>query len=73
MTSDPHEAEFVGRGRRAIVAGLLDVFDRAQTDRRPVWISLEAPTGWGKTRIAQEFYYTLAQSRQTEPAYWPSA
>ncbi|GLK17338.1 hypothetical protein GCM10017602_18200 [Herbiconiux flava] len=73
MTSDPHEAEFVGRGRRAIVAGLLDLFDRAQADRRPVWVSLEAPTGWGKTRIAREFYSALAQSRQTEPAYWPSA
>ena len=73
MTSDPHEAEFVGQGRRGIVAGLLDVFDRARTDQRPVWVSLEAPTGWGKTRIAREFYSVLARTRQTEPAYWPPA
>ncbi|WP_382303667.1 tetratricopeptide repeat protein [Herbiconiux sp. UC225_62] len=71
MTSDPHEAEFVGQGRRGIVAGLLDAFDRARTDQRPVWVSLEAPTGWGKTRIAREFYSALAQT-QTEPPYWPS-
>ncbi|SMH43889.1 hypothetical protein SAMN06295885_2253 [Rathayibacter oskolensis] len=72
MESDPHEAEFVGRGRRAVVAGLLDVFDRAVRDQRAVWVSLEAPTGWGKTRITREFYAALAGTRQDEPAYWPS-
>ncbi|MET0828613.1 MAG: tetratricopeptide repeat protein [Microbacterium sp.] len=70
---DPSEAEFVGEGRRGIEAGLLELFDRARRDRRPVWVSLEAPTGWGKTRIAREFYATLARSRQTQPAYWPPA
>ncbi|MET0861634.1 MAG: hypothetical protein ABW091_11470 [Microbacterium sp.] len=70
---DPNEAEFVGQGRRGIETGLLELFDRASRDRRPVWVSLEAPTGWGKTRIAREFYATLARSHQTEPAYWPPA
>ncbi|WP_440710190.1 tetratricopeptide repeat protein [Herbiconiux sp. YIM B11900] len=73
MASESRETEFTGRGRQAIAAGLLASFDRAKRDQRPVWISLEAPTGWGKTRIAKEFYRALAQSRQTEPAYWPPA
>jgi len=73
MASDPREAEFVGDGRRGILAGLLELFDRAGRDQRPVWVSLEAPTGWGKTRIARELYSVLAQTRQTEPPYWPSA
>jgi hypothetical protein len=64
---------FVGRGRQGIVAGLLEVFDHARRDQRPVWVSLEAPTGWGKTRIAREFYSALARTRQSEPAYWPLA
>lgn len=68
---EPREAEFVGEGRRGILAGLLALFDQARSDPRPVWVSLEAPTGWGKTRIAREFYAALAQTRQTEPPYWP--
>ncbi|CAN5539540.1 hypothetical protein BH10ACT7_BH10ACT7_23590 [soil metagenome] len=73
MASDPREAEFVGDARRGILAGLLELFDRAGRDQRPVWVSLEAPTGWGKTRIARELYSALAQTRQTEPSYWPLA
>ena len=69
---NPNEAEFVGEGRRGIVTGLLELFDQVRRDQRPVWISLEAPTGWGKTRIAREFYSALARTRQTEPAYWPT-
>lgn len=34
------------------------------------WLSLEAPIGWGKTRLIQEFYKNLAAS-QKSPAYWP--
>ncbi len=71
MPPNPNEAEFVGEGRRGIVAGLLALFDRARREQRPVWVSLEAPTGWGKTRIAREFYSALAATRQTQPAYWP--
>ena len=36
----------------------------------PRWVSLEAGTGWGKTRLVQEFYGVLA-ARGTAPAYWP--
>lgn len=73
MPPSSSEAEFVGEGRRGIAAGLLELFDRMRRDQRPVWVSLEAPTGWGKTRIAREFYAALANARQTEPAYWPPA
>ncbi|MCS5732500.1 hypothetical protein [Herbiconiux daphne] len=71
MASDSHEAEFVGPGRQGIAAGLLDSYDQTRRDQHSVWVSLEAPTGWGKTRIAREFYSALARTRQTEPAYWP--
>ncbi len=33
-------------------------------------MSLEAPSGWGKTRIARELYAALAAS-QSPPHYWP--
>ena len=36
-----------------------------------MWVSLEAVTGWGKTRILQELYKRLAAERQTSGAYWP--
>ncbi|NEN05698.1 tetratricopeptide repeat protein [Diaminobutyricibacter tongyongensis] len=72
MPANLNGAEFVGEGRRGIAAGLLELFDHMQREQRPVWVSLEAPTGWGKTRIAQEFYSALARTRQTQPAYWPA-
>ncbi len=34
------------------------------------WISLEAPSGWGKTAIARDLYRRLA-ARQRDPRYWP--
>ncbi|WP_168709380.1 tetratricopeptide repeat protein [Arthrobacter sp. PAMC25564] len=34
---------------------------------------LETPFGWGKTRLAHEFYARLASARQEEPAYWPES
>ncbi len=75
MSAEPElsEPDFVGEGRRGLVAGLLALFDRASQDQRAVWVSLEAPTGWGKTRVAREFYAELARSRQSSPEYWPQA
>ncbi|WP_120339642.1 tetratricopeptide repeat protein [Cryobacterium soli] len=64
------EPEFQGEGRQAIVDGILAAFDEISTGAAPIWISIEAPQGTGKTRIAREFYAALA-GRQTEPAYWP--
>jgi tetratricopeptide (TPR) repeat protein len=67
------EPEFVGVGRRAVVEGLLAVFDDVRRTDTPAWVSIEAPSGWGKTRIAREFYARLAAERQTDPPYWPSS
>ncbi|HUR48324.1 MAG TPA: tetratricopeptide repeat protein, partial [Acidimicrobiales bacterium] len=66
-------APFVGEGRRQLLAALQSRFDAVVTDRTPRWISLEAPTGWGKTRLAQELYRTLARDHQDDGAYWPAS
>lgn len=66
------EPEFVGDGRRAVVDGLLRTYDLVRETGWPQWVMLEAPSGWGKTRIAREFYARLAAERQPEPAYWPA-
>jgi tetratricopeptide (TPR) repeat protein len=68
--ADAREPEFQGAGRRAIVDGILAAFDEISAGAAPIWISIEAPQGTGKTRVAREFYAALA-GRQTEPAYWP--
>ena len=66
------ESPFVGASRIALVEALLDAFDRVRTSCEPLWISLESPTGWGKTRVVQEFYKRLAEERQRVPHYWPN-
>lgn len=63
----------MGEGRIALVGGLLACFDQVQETGRPSWVSMEAPSGWGKTRIAQEFYSVLAAERQPDPRYWPAS
>ena len=65
------EPEFVGAARHALVEGLLAVYDEVAAAPTPRWVSLEAPSGWGKTRLARELYARLAAERQGEPAYWP--
>lgn len=67
------EAPFTGDGRRGLVEGLRMLFDEVSTSCIPAWISLEAPTGVGKTRVAQELYKRLALECQADPAYWPLA
>jgi tetratricopeptide (TPR) repeat protein len=50
-------------------------FDQVRDTGVPLWVSLEAPSGAGKTRVAREFYSRLAcgtaPSRQSRPPYWP--
>lgn len=78
MTDEPYTREFKGSSRRELVAGLEAIFERlahgsdATGKFEPIWVSLEAPPGWGKTRVVLEFYSRLAKS-QEDPAYWPSA
>jgi tetratricopeptide (TPR) repeat protein len=69
------EPEFVGTGRRLLVDGLLAAFDQVNKSCQALWIAMEAPSGWGKTRIAREFYRRLAIERQDQdkPAYWPDS
>lgn len=60
---------FVGAGRTAIVADLVERF-RALPTKGPQLVCLVAPPGRGKTRIVQQFYRELA-AQQPLPAYWP--
>ena len=61
---------FVGDSRKLLVDGLVSVFEDIRELERPSWVSLEAPSGWGKTRVGRELYARLA-ARQSEPQYWP--
>ena len=70
MGSKAFSEGFVGDSRRALVDGLVGVFEEVCSERRPRWVSLEAPSGWGKTRVGRELYALLA-TRQSEPRYWP--
>lgn len=65
------EPEFVGEGRRLLVDGLLAAYDEVNRTGSAQWMSLEAPSGLGKTRVVREFYSRLAAERQMAPAYWP--
>ena len=67
-----HESKFVGEDRLHIVDGLLAVFNRCVTTTTPQWVSLEGPTGCGKSRVVAEFYAKLAKSQPT-PTYWPDS
>jgi len=49
---------------------MLSTYELVKQLNEPRWISLTAPTGWGKTRLVQEFYAELAGS-QTGKVYWP--
>jgi hypothetical protein len=66
-------AMFLGDERRAVVDRLVREFDGCSADGRPRWVDLEAPSGWGKTRIVQELYRELSAHRQGEIPYWPEA
>ena len=63
---------FCGESRRLLVDGLVSVFDQVLSGGGPCLVSLEAPSGWGKTRVGREFYARLAAG-QSEPRYWPAA
>ena len=63
-------SEFVGASRLGLVEGLVGLYDQCLAGQQPFWVSLEAESGWGKTRVAREFYGQLAV-RQEKP-YWPA-
>ena len=71
MINNELEPPFVGESRRLLVDGLLNLFDQVAESQKARWVSLEAPSGWGKTRIAHELYKRLAARQQSD--YWPSS
>ena len=66
-----NEPPFVGQQRQELVERLLSEFDQVCQSGTPRWCSLEERSGWGKTRIVQEFYRRLAAQRQFGAKYWP--
>lgn len=63
---------FVGESRIQLVYDLLEEFDKTVRTGAPTWVDISAPSGWGKTRILQEFFSVLSAQRQENPRYWPS-
>ena len=68
----PELTPFVGESRCLLVDGLVDLFDDVKRNGTSRWVSFEAPSGWGKTRVGREFYARLA-ANQARPTYWPAA
>ena len=77
MTKERKESAFEGPSRIALVEGLYRIYQQLGDDKgikgscMPVWVSLEAPSGWGKTRVGLELYRRLAAKEQHDVAYWP--
>ncbi len=62
---------FVGSGRIEAVDALVRSFEGVVSGSGSRLVVLSAPTGFGKSRIVQEFYARIAAS-QPVPAYWPA-
>lgn len=62
---------FVGEGHREAVDALERSYESVASGCGPRLVVLSAPTGYGKSRIVQEFYGRLA-ALQPAPAYWPA-
>jgi hypothetical protein len=67
------ELEFVGEDRKRLVDELVVRFKEIDAGGAPHWVSLEALPGWGKSRVAHEFYGRLATDHQTHGMYWPQS
>jgi tetratricopeptide (TPR) repeat protein len=70
VVTESQEPPFGGSSRVLLVDGLVAIFDQVKQSSEPIWVSLEAPPGWGKTRVAQEFFKRIAAG-QKPPGYWP--
>ena len=62
---------FVGQDRHEEVSELLRAWEQVTTSGSARVVVLLAETGFGKTRIVQEFYRGLAAA-QPEPPFWPA-
>ena len=67
------ELEFVDDARRELVDLLERAYLRVAGTAVPEWISIEAPSGWGKSRLVHELYRRLAATHQDDGAFWPSS
>ena len=61
---------FYGASRHLLLKGLISLYNGCVESQESLIVALEAPSGWGKTRVAQEFYARLAAA-QPKPRYWP--
>ena len=68
--SNDEKRELVGRSRILLVDGLEAIYDDVVKSKTCCWVSLEGPSGWGKTRVVHELFKRLSK-RQEEPRYWP--
>lgn len=77
MSKKHQQSKFTGSSRNDLVEGLLRIYKQLGDAKvvkgscKPVWVSLEAPSGWGKTRVGLELYRRLAKEEQQDVAYWP--
>ena len=62
---------FFGESRIRLVEGMNRIFKEIFEGGKSCWISLEAPSGWGKTKVIQEFYSSLVN--KYNPEYWPAS
>lgn len=62
---------FVGAARAELVRELSEVWQLVRAHRRARLVVLVAESGYGKTRVVQEFYRVLAAA-QPQPAFWPA-
>lgn len=67
------ELEFVDDARRELVDLLERAYLRVASTSVPEWISIEAPSGWGKSRLVHELYRQRAAAHQDDGAFWPSS
>lgn len=70
MNTQPFQPPFVGKSRILLVDGLVCIYNQVIKSNEPHWVSFEAPSGWGKTRVVQEFYTRIAN--QQDKQYWPN-
>ena len=70
MSGSDVVSPFVGESRLGLVKGLVEIYDDVLESGTSRWVSLEGPSGWGKTRVVHEVFARLSEKRQSEPRYW---
>lgn len=63
------EDTFIGRNDE--IAALKQLWNEAKVGK-PQAVVIKAPSGFGKTRLIQEFYSCIAEDQDENHRYWPS-